>query len=594
MTVIIDRYGDELISVVTDHDLRDRDLIKQLAGVKYDLKTYTWLAPLTWSTCIAARGMFNDQLVVGDALTQWAIDYHSEYVAPAMELRAAWDSAGDADLYPYQRAGVHFLSTVRRALLADDMGTGKTVQTIRTLKALKDRGENPFPAIIVAPNNMTLTWQKEFAKWWPDVTTRVIKGSAVARRKIIAEDVDVHIINFESVRTHSRLRGYPGVRLKRCIVCDPTLPDVAVNSQSRCEVCSKELNDKTWKTVIVDEAHRMKNPKAKQTMSIWALRTPSVDNVFCLTGTPIANAPHDLWCALHLISKDEFPSRSKYIDRYCQASLNVFGGMVITGLRHENKDEFFKIIDPRMRRMPKEAVLPFLPKKTYSTRYVAMSPKQEKAYRQMEKGMIAQLGDEGGGLAVAFNPLVQLTRMSQFACAYAEIDEEGQVRMAAPSNKVDALLELLDDMGNEPLVVFAQSRQLIELACTALEAKDISFSKIVGGQSVDEREEAKEKFQDGKVRVILCTIAAGGIGITLTRSATACFLERSWSMVDNKQAEDRVHRIGSEIHDKVEIIDILSENTLEDRRMAVLDGKEERLQEVMRDRATVLRILGKE
>ena len=88
-----------------------------------------------------------------------------------------------------------------------------------------------------------------------------------------------------------------------------------------------------------------------------------------------------------------------------------------------------------------------------------------------------------------------------------------------------------------------------------LEKADISYELIVGGQTAEERERAKDNFQSGRVRVILCTIAAGGIGITLTRAATACFLQRSWSMVDNSQAEDRVHRIGSEIHDKVEIID---------------------------------------
>lgn len=598
MNVTVEKYDDNRVSIVSTYPMRDREMIKSLPGARYDVHSHTWFAPLTWATCRALRGIFGEDLVVGPDLVEWASVERASRIDPAKALRAEWDAPGDPDLYPFQRAGVEFLTYAKRALLCDEMGTGKTVQTIRTMMNITRNGGNPFPAIVVCPNNMTLTWKKEFERWWPGITTTVVKGSALMRRKQIDEPTHVKIINFEGLRSHTRLAPYGSVRLKRCVVCDPMLPDVASNSQTRCEHCKKELNKITWKTVIVDEAHRMKDPKAKQTRAAWALRTDGTEYVYCLTGTAIANAPHDLWTSLHMISKDEWPSRNRYIDRYCIASFNIFGGMSVLGLRSDTKDEFFDIVDPRMRRMPKEAVLPFLPKKTYSERYVDMSVKQARAYKQMEAGLIAVLGDDGdtddaSGIAVAVNPLVQLTRMSQFASAYAEVNAEGSVVLASPSNKVDALLDLLNDMGEEPLVVFAQSRQLIGLAEEALKKHKITYSLIVGGQSPEEREAAKESFQNGYVRVILCTIAAGGIGITLTRAATACFLQRSWSMVDNSQAEDRVHRIGSEIHDKIEIIDIISTGTVEERQRVVLGTKYDRLEEVMRDKETVLRLLGR-
>lgn len=595
MHVTVEQFDDKRVTVVSDYPMRDKERIKSLPGSRYDVKSHMWFAPLTWATCRALRGIFGEDLQIGPKLIDWATAERAGRIDPARELRNAWDAEGDEDLYPFQRAGVQFLTYARRALLCDEMGTGKTVQTIRTLMNIARTGENPFPAIVVAPNNMTITWKKEIEKWWPGVTATVIKGPPKKRLEQINDGAHVHIINFEGLRAHSRLAPYGSVRLKRCVVCDPMLPDTKSNQQSSCEHCKKELNKIGWKTVIVDEAHRMKDPKAKQTRACWALRTDATENVFCLTGTAIANAPHDLWPALHMISEDEWPSRVKYIDRYCLASYNIFGGMSVIGLRDDTKEEFFDIVDPRMRRMPKEAVLPFLPKKTYSERYVEMNPKQKRAYDQMEAGLIALLDDDGdsseGGIAVASNPLVQLTRLTQFASAYAEVNDEGKVVMTTPSNKIDALLELLDDMGEEPLVVFAQSRQLIKLAEAALERRKISFSLIVGGQSPEEREAAKEAFQQGQVRVIMCTIAAGGIGITLTRSAAACFLQRSWSMVENSQAEDRVHRIGSEIHDKIEIIDIISVGTVEERQRVVLGTKYDRLEEVMRDKETVARVL---
>lgn len=583
----LEAVGDR-ITIHSDVPVRDRDRIKLVPGARYDQKLDQWWAPLTWASCVTLRGVFSDEIVIKESLFEWATKEREQRIDPAMAMRASMEADGDEDLYPFQRACVKFLAYARRALLCDPMGSGKTPSVIRTLAEISRRGENPFPAIVVCPNNMVYTWKKEIEKFWPGVDAAVVKGTQKAKLEAIQGNHHVTIINFESLRTFSRLAPYGSIKLKRCIVCDPTLPDVASNKQSRCEWCKKPLNLKPWKTVIVDEAHRMKSPSAKQTRACWALRTDATEFVYGLTGTAIADSPDDMWPTLHLISEDEHPSRQRYIDRYCLLSWNPFGTTQVVGLRPEVKNEFFQIVDPRMRRMPKEAILPFLPDKTYSERIVEMAPKQAKAYEQMSEKMLAQID---GAVVAAFNPLVKLTRLTQFASAYAEVDpESGDVRLTNPSNKVDALVEILEEMGDKPAVVFAQSRQLIELATAKLESLKISHAMIVGGQTAEQREINKESFQNGNVRVILCTIAAGGIGITLTRADTAIFLQRSWSMIDNSQAEDRVHRIGSEIHDKVEIIDIISAGTIEIAQRQVLAGKEERLQEVMRDEETLRKL----
>lgn len=582
------------VILTSDYPMRDREQLKALPGSSYSLKTHIWTAPLTWATCVALRGMFGEDIQVGPELAAWAQDHYEKHVAPALGMRQAWDDPALTDhfpaLFPFQRAGVSFLTYARRALLGDEMGTGKTVQTIFTLANLQRLGSNPFPAVVVAPNNMIITWRKEFERFWPGIKVNVIKGSAKQRRELLEDPAHVYVVSFENVKLHSKLRGYGSVRLKKCYECDPLMPHDLAHSPARCQVHEKELNKIDFKTVVVDEAHRMKNPKALQTMAIAALPNRQTENVFCLTGTAIGDSPVDLFPGMHLISPNEFPSRVAYIDRYCLMSYDMFGGSEVIGLNPITKEEFFKIVDPHFRRMPKEAVLPFLPKKLYSRRYVEMTAKQARAYKQMDEKGISVLGENMDGVTVAANPLTVLTRLTQFASAYAELDEFGNVVLSNPSCKIDALLEILEDTGEEPAVVFAQSRQLIELAADRLRKAGISHSLIVGGQSVDEREEAKDQFQGGKVRVILCTIAAGGIGITLTRSNRAIFLQRSWSMIDNKQAEDRVHRIGSEVHDKIEIIDIIASNTIEEQQQIVLSGKLERLEEIMRDKDTIARV----
>lgn len=593
--ITIEKYSDTRVIITSDYPMRDREQLKSLAGSSYDLRKHIWTAPLTWATCVAMRGMFEDDLIIGNELSDWASRLVAAQISPAMAMRQAWEDEAllevFPDLYSFQRAGVSFLTAAKQALLLDEMGTGKTPQTIRTLANIVRLGGNPFPAIVVAPNNMTITWRKEFERWYPGVKVGVVKGGVTERRKIIADpSYHVLVVNFEGVRSHSKLASYGSTRLRECHQCNPLMPDDKDHAPSRCQRHPREFNKIAWKTIIVDEAHRMKDPKSQQSRAVKALSTAETDYIYALSGTAIGDSPIDLWPALNLIAPAEFPSRVSYIDRYCLAGYNLFGGMEIIGLNPQTKEEFFKIIDPRTRRMPKEAVLPFLPKKVFARRYVEMTAKQAKAYREMDDNQIAILGEAQDGVTVAANPLTELTRLVQFSSAFAELDEEGHVRLAAPSNKIDALLEILEDTGEEPAVVFAQSRQLIELAAAELRKHKVTFEMIVGGQTVDEREEAKVRFQEGKVRVILCTIAAGGIGITLTRSNRAIFLQRSWSMIENKQAEDRVHRIGSEIHDTIEIIDIISIGTVEESQHIALAGKEERLQEIMRDADTVARL----
>ena len=578
----------------SDYIFRDKDILMTVPGVAYRAKQDAFVAPLTWALCVAARGVFGASLELSVAVQQWAWNEVNTRVNPSLDLRLATDAPvgelyeGDEALFPFQRAGVKFLSLARRAILGDDMGSGKTIQAIATMRTAHARGERVFPALVVAPSGMVLTWEAEIHKWFPEARVGVVKGTKAKRDKMLASDLDIFVINWELVRMHSRLAPYGSIRLKRCHVCEKNLPET--NKQASCEACDKELNKIKFATLIVDEAHRLKSPKAKQTRAVWAVgHSSDLEYCIAMSGTPIADAPDDFWSILHLVHPQEHPSRTKFIDRYCATSFNPWsGGLTITGLARDTMSELFSAVDPRMRRMPKEVVLPFLPKKVYSTRYADMPPRQAKAYQMMAEQMIAIT--EEGVPVIATNELSKLTRLSQFASSMVEM-VDNEIEMVGPSNKVDALIELLEEMDQEPLVVFALHRQLIELAAARLLKEKISYSMIVGGQTMDEREQAKQAFQNGEVRVVLCTLGAGGVGITLTRSNTLAFLEMSWSNIDNKQAEDRVHRIGSEIHDKVHIIDIIAPGTVEVNQRATLERKKGRLEEIVRDKDTITKLI---
>jgi SNF2 family DNA or RNA helicase len=570
---------------------RFKELCKSIPGATWSSVEKSWKVPLSWASCLALRSVFKGDLNIGPRLSAWAANELSTRVTPANALRELEEHEGDADLFPHQRAGVAFLSTARRALLADEPGLGKTAQTIRAIKKMSET-ETVFPALIVCPNTLKKNWKREFAMWWPGVNVQVITGSAAQRRKQFDEDADVYIINWESLRTHSRLAPYGSVALARCPECGGHDEKV---SENRCEVHIRELNKIDFKAVVADEIHRSKEPKSKQTRALWAA-TGSADIRFALTGTPIANNVLDLWAILHWLSPSEWPSKTRWIDRMVDTMMNAFGGMLVLGVKPHMEQEFYAAIHPRMRRMLKARVLPWLPPVLRERRDIEMSTKQKKAYTQMRDAMIAEL--EGGGALVAPSPLTQTTRLLQFASSYAEssVDEltgEMKVILAEPSCKVDALMNDISsgDFGDDSVAVCAVSRQLIELLSAAMTKAKIPHGLITGAQSEDERQQAVDDFQSGKIKWILFTAQAGGVGITLTAARRLVMLQRPWSLVDYKQALDRVHRIGSEIHDSVVIMDYVTEGTIEERVIQVLDEKADNFEQIVRDKTQLLKML---
>jgi SNF2 family DNA or RNA helicase len=432
----------------------------------------------------------------------------------------------------------------------------------------------------------------------------VIAGSAAVKRRLFEgparqRDDALVIINIEAVRLHSRLAPYGSVRLARCRTCDKAHGDPQLPT-SRCEAHHKELNDIPFKTVVLDEAHRIKDPTSKQTRAVWAVgHMPSVRRRWAATGTPVANDPSDLWPIMHFVAPYEYPSKGQYVDRYCLMGWTNDGGAAVVGINPEHRDEFFSVLDPRYRRMPKALVLPQLPPKVRSIRTVQMSPKQAKAYKEIEKGLLTQLDD--GSLLVAPNDLVAQVRLLQLASSYCEITHTGvydewgreklEVLLREPSPKVDELMLILEELIPEghQVAVSAESRKLIELASARLEKTGIKHSKIVGGLTQFERDFQLERFQDGVNRVMLFTLKAGGTGLNMQAADTMVCLQRSWSLIDNYQGEDRIHRIGSERHESIHIIDVVTENTVEDRvQIPRLLDKMARLEEITRDRAVLI------
>lgn len=594
--------------------ISNRDLVALVPGAKWREGHGHWELNLTWASCKQLRSTFGEDLFLDDSVIEWATKELENRIQPCLELRNCLNpsdlginpSSLDPRLYGYQVAGAQFLASACHGILSDPPGAGKTATSISAARLLDDCDcyllkpqeaakcdHSSLPALVIAPKSTLVSWGREVEQWWPGTPVYVVNGTKKQRQEIILEAIDrpgFVIINWESVWRHSRLSAYGSMRMTP----EQTTP--------------KELNQVPFRLVIADEAHRMQKPQSIQTRAVWHLGdSPFVNYRWALTGTPLTNQIDSLWSILRFVYKEEWPSRVAYIDRYALTRIVPWGsGSEVIGLNPYNEDEFQEIFQPRFRRMPKEIILPQLPPITRTRRYLQMTEPQRTAYEQMAEEMFAET--ESGELLIAANPAVKMLRMVQYSSALVDMvpmnplaeapegDEDlGRLfaRLVDPSNKLDALMDDLPDLieAGEQIVVFAVSRQLIEMAEARLTKAKIKHTVIKGNQKQNYRQEQIDSFQNGKVPVILVVIAAGGVGITLTAARIGIFLQRSWSFIDNHQAEGRLHRIGSEIHSSVEYIDYISEGTVDEVVVEVAEGKELRLEEIVRDRDTIRRLL---
>jgi SNF2 family DNA or RNA helicase len=388
------------------------------------------------------------------------------------------------ELRPFQRAGVQYALAQRRTFLADEQGLGKTVQALAALEA-----DGAYPAVVVCPASLKLTWEREAGHWLPGRSTAVLSGrSARGWHAAGAADADIVILNYDIADGHVKRLGDLGLR-----------------------------------AAVFDESHYCKEPRAKRTKACLALarRVPPEGLRLALTGTPILNRPKELVSQLRLIGRlDDFGSGAAMTRRFRAAE-------ALERLHWHLRSHCY------VRRV-KADVLPQLPPKRQVTIPVALS--NEKEYRLAERNVVDWLRTQ---------PLDLRELQAKVAAALRNerLVQLNKLRQLAGRGKLTAALGWLDDFveSGEPLVVFADHIELQQ----ELVARFPDAVHVLGSDDTRARDEAVTAFQspDGP-QVIVCSLRAAGQGLTLTRASNVAFLELDWTPARLAQAEDRCHRIG--------------------------------------------------
>ncbi len=433
------------------------------------------------------------------------------------------------DLFDYQREAVNRMLFEPGFILGDEMGLGKTYQALAELReyaAQDHRTDATYKVLIVAPKSVHSVWEDAIVAMGLDWPVLAVDGA--------------HKANVAKYRNGFLIVNSEALRL---------IPALALHH---------------WDYVIADEAHVFKNRQAKRTK---ALKKIKADHKRALSGTPFINRPDELWSLLNWLDKKNYGSYWRFFEEYIDYEIGYPGNYkIIKGPK--NVDKLRELLKPIMIRRLKADVLKELPDKYYTTIRVDLTPQQRKAYDEMRKDSLAWIEQQPTDAPVAA-PMVlaRLTRLRQFASAYGvveaapDVELPTSVRMAEPSSKLDALMDILSDT-SEPIVVFSQFKQLIQLAAERTE-KTLGKEYVAFTGDTPQRARANmiERFQRGDVPIFFATLQAGGVGITLHRASTVVFLDRAWSPAMNMQAEDRLHRIGQK--NAVQVINIAANDTVD-------------------------------
>ena len=503
--------------------------------------------PLTWANLVQLSRTLPG--AVWDAeLDAWAVEQVVARTVTAEPL--SFTPPPGLTPYPWQAEAAGMFARIGGNMYSDDPGTGKTVSALLAILERELRHDDALPALIVAPASVCSSWLSAVREWldgW--VRVQDYRGP---RRSAVAVGRDVVVTSYDTMTRDV-----------------DTLAKIG------------------WGTLVLDEHHLIKNRKAKRTQAATKLGGKA-RHAIALSGTPLTHSPDDVFATLRVLDHSTWPDHDRYVSRYCDTVPDDYGEKVV-GLRADRAGEFYAAMAGSWRRVTKADALPFLPPKVYGRRTVTMPPKWRRAYDEFAATMTADLPD-GSALDV-MSVLTQLTGLMAMTAGPCRVEYEPNADPEKPDHvhvllepgswKVDALAEVLAERPEQQTLVFSPSRQLIELAAARLEADGITFARVVGAQTPKARDAEVAAFQAGQRRVMLATTQAGGVGITLTAASTVVFLSRPFSLVDALQAEDRAHRIGSERHESIEIIDIVTENSIDQRVAAILRERGQSLAEFL-------------
>jgi len=459
-------------------------------------------------------------------------------------------------LRSYQLEGVNWLLfnwwNKRSCILADEMGLGKTIQSVCFLHQLhySEKTQVRGPFLVVAPLSLISQWQSESQTWSPDLNIIFYHGSADARDFLVQQEF-YFTDQFSSKANVAKLRKQHVTKFHILITTyEVVLKDIAVLSKIK------------WKALIVDEAHRLKNPKARLFEEL-----ASVPREFCLllTGTPLQNSTEELWALLHFSDPVTFKSKEDFVEKFGQLQDS------------KQVSDLHAVLKPYLLRRVKEDVEKSLPPKEETILEVTLTPIQKAYYKAIYEKNTTFLfkGSKPSNAPSLMNVMMELRKacnhpflikgaeeriLADAITSFREKAEENGTatsidhvsmfgdQLIKSSGKMVLLAKLLPKLfdGGHKVLIFSQMVRVLDLLEELLKVKKYRYERLDGSTSASARASAVDRFvrKSCKRFVMLLSTRAGGLGLNLTAADTVIIFDSDWNPQNDLQAMARAHRIG--------------------------------------------------
>ena len=501
------------------------DRVRQIPGRRFDGAKKVWIVP-TRSRVELERMIYQIQQFEN---INWVNGTEKKEEDIAYDIPELPDLTVPHNLkiqpYPYQLKGIARGLELKRFMNCDEPGLGKTLQSIATINLA-----DAFPCLVICPSSLKINWLREWEKF-TDKKAMILTDKVRDTWTFFFQTGmhQVFIVNYES------LKKYFVQRIKKAEGW--TLRDVEFRNSINL-----------FKSVIIDESHRCKSASTQQAKFCKGICTGK-EWVIELTGTPVVNRPKDLIPQLAILNRmEDFGGYKPFVNRYCS------GQREASNLKELN----FNLWQYCMFRREKSLVLTDLPDKIRQVNTCEITNRKE--YMDAERDLIMYLqkykdaDDDKIEKALRGEVMVKI----------------GLLRNISARGKVRDVIEFVKDFrdNGKKIILFCSLHEVVD----QLKRYFPTAVSVTGRESPDEKQRAVDAFQNNpKADIIICSIKAAGVGLTLTASSNVAFVEFPWTYADCCQCEDRAHRIGQK--DSVTCYYFLGRRTIDEKVYRIIQEK---------------------
>ena len=535
-----------------DSPFAAKDALAATGLVQWDRHKRRWFAERS------ALGLMQIRKALSDV--GWHTHIDTERPLRGLECPWGWKGAtehgrrNDGSHWPtvhpprdYQQDAVHAISRMAGVILAWDMGTGKTKAVIDAIIATEAKR-----VLVVCPKSVVSVWADQVAEHRPTSHLHSLVALPLDRGSIAKRSTQL-----KRALEAQRDQGHALI--------------VAINYEAaHLGGLGKLIPTIDWDMAVADESHRIMNPQAKVTKAMATKIRPRAKKRVCLTGTPFANHPGDIFAQAMFADPGVFgTSWWRFKGRYLDTIEHPYPK--ILGVKPDKRAEFDGKLGWIMNRIKIADVLT-LPDKVVNTVTVPLTAETAKVYEALRSEMVAEI--EQGEITVD-NALGKMLRLQQICNGVGVVKSDDP---AEPDNtydigseKLDAAREIIDGIDrSEPVVIFAQFTRDIERLREAVTAAGRESYVLRGGRN--EREQWAEACDSGKGAVLIVQRRAGGVGIDLTRSHYCIDYSPTFSSIDWRQSRARQLRHGQ--RHSVVYYHLLADPGIDRYMMRALETKE--------------------